>query len=229
MHILVVDDSKTIRYMLIRLLNELDYTDIAEAEDVNAGLLQIQVKLPDLIFSDYNMPGKNGIDFLKEVRQHPTASQVPFVMVTTMHDKKVIFEAVKAGLQHYIFKPLEKNVLADKLTALAESHHIQAPRKAVAAQWVAATAPASPPAGDTSSPQITEPGLSAEQCNAIIEHFFLVFDGEMTMQDFQTWATENVLAKLPETSRIKAPEQLLEILRSGSTSGIMHALKQPNV
>ena len=98
MHILIVDDSKTIRFMLLRLLKELGYDTISEAADVDAALLIIQKSPPDLIFSDFNMPGKNGVDFLKAIRQNPATDKIPFIMVTTFHDKKNYLRCGKSGI-----------------------------------------------------------------------------------------------------------------------------------
>ncbi len=228
MQILVVDDSKTIRFMLIKLLNEIGYDQIAQAVDVDDALYQIQLKMPDLIFSDYNMPGKTGLDFLKLVRQHPKASQVPFIMVTTMHDKKIIFDSVKAGLQYYILKPVEKNILIEKLTSLAQTYNFQPPRKAVLTR--PATAPAPSPVGDEKAmgdivvvPEQSN-GFSPELCEAIAEHFFLVFDGELTMQDFLGWATENVLPKGPQGGKIQSAQHLLDLLRVSANDGIRAGL-----
>jgi two-component system chemotaxis response regulator CheY len=221
MQILVVDDSKTIRFMLIRMLKELGYDQIAEAADVDAAMLQIYMKEPELIFSDFNMPGKSGLDFLKAVRQHPTVAKVPFVMITTMHDKKIIVDAVKAGLQYYILKPVEKSVLAEKLTALSETHHIQAPRfSAPQHQTVTSEAP------HGAEPSAHKPGIAATIAESIAEHFFLVFDGEMTISDFQSWATENVLPALPADSQVKTGGEILDFLRLAAANGIQTALKQ---
>ena len=224
MQILVVDDSKTIRYMLVHMLKELGYETIAEAADVEAAMNQIQMNPPDLIFSDFNMPGKSGLDFLKLVRQHSTIAKVPFIMVTTMHDKKVIFDAVKAGAQYYILKPVEKNVLVEKLTALTESHHIQAPRKAAATTFQPVE-PDKKTSAKATAPAENKQEISPEIRDSIVEHFFLVFDGEMTMPDFQAWATENILPHVPIECKFKTAQQLLELLRSAARDGINLALK----
>ncbi|OGJ84791.1 MAG: hypothetical protein A2487_20030 [Candidatus Raymondbacteria bacterium RifOxyC12_full_50_8] len=229
MHILIVDDSKTIRFMLLRLLKELGYDTISEAADVDAALLIIQKSPPDLIFSDFNMPGKNGVDFLKAIRQNPATDKIPFIMVTTFHDKKIIYDAVKAGLQHYIFKPIEKNLLIEKLTALSISHHIQPPVVAITTHVIDSNKVGdAPPLKDESGPAKKEQSISLEQENDIIEHFFLVFDGEMTIQEFHAWAAANILPHLPKGCKTQSSEQLLDFLRSAVSSGIQSALKKIN-
>ncbi len=224
MNILVVDDSKIIRIMIIRILNELGYDTITEAVDVDSALSKIKFEKPDLIFSDYNMPGKTGVDFLKAVRENPATSTIPFLLVTTVHDKKIIVEAVKSGLQYFILKPVEKAVLAEKLTALAESHNIQPPRittKPLSAPVTANSADI--PAGEVPEPNVKIP---LETVDAILDHFFLVFDGEMSIPDFLSWAKEHIIKPLPENDDFRDEQQLLDLLRSSAHKGIFTELRK---
>ena len=228
MHILVVDDSKIIRIMIIRILNELGYDQIMEAADVDSAFLKMQMQKPDLILSDFNMPGKSGIDFLRIVRQDPIYRGIPFMLVTTVHDKKIIVEAVKLGLQYYILKPVEKKVFSEKLTALAETYNFQPPAQSAKKAAVAAEAEASPShvpeAGTGASKRQT--GISEEQIDLILNHFFLVFDGEMTIPDFLAWSKEQVVAALPESSELRDPQQLLNRLRDAALQGMQVSLRQ---
>ena len=224
MNILVVDDSKIIRIMIIRILNELGYDTITEAVDVDSALSKIKLEKPDLIFSDYNMPGKTGVDFLKAVRENPATSTVPFILVTTVHDKKIIVEAVKSGLQYFILKPVEKAVLAEKLTALAESHKIQPPRIAAKPAVATATETTARQPADAASEQNVK--IPLETLDAILDHFFLVFDGEMSIPDFLSWAKENIIQVIPENEDFKNEQQLLDLLRSAAHKGMFSELRK---
>jgi two-component system chemotaxis response regulator CheY len=73
------------------------------------------------------MPGETGVDLLKYMRATPSLTKIPFIMITTENDKSRIIEAVKIGMQAYLFKPVQKNVLAQKLTELAATFRFQPP------------------------------------------------------------------------------------------------------
>jgi len=222
MNILVVDDSKIIRIMIIRILNELGYDQTTEAVDVDSALLKMQTPLPDLILSDYNMPGKNGVDFLRIVRENPASKTIPFVLITTVHDKKIIVEAVKSGLQYFILKPVEKNILAEKLAALAQTYNFQPPRTAV--RPFTGTVTATPgPSGNT---PVHTNHLPLEKIDALLDHFFLVFDGEMSIPDFLSWTQEHISGTLPENSDFHDPQELLNRLRDSAHQGMFTALKK---
>ncbi|MBN1758359.1 MAG: response regulator [Chitinispirillaceae bacterium] len=222
MNILVVDDSKIIRIMLIRILNELGYDQIVEAVDTDSALLRMEIKKPDLILSDFNMPGKSGLEFLRIVRRNPETAKIPFVLITTVHDKKIIVQAVQSGLQYFILKPVEKNVLAEKLTALAETYNFQLPLHL--GKGATGTAPANTPASAENTGSNKK--LPLELLDAVLDHFFLVFDGEMSLSDFLSWAKEHIIGALPENDKIRNEQQLLDLMRSAAHQGIFSALKK---
>lgn len=227
MHILVVDDSKIIRIMIIRILNELGYDQIVEAVDVDSAFLKMQANKPDLILSDFNMPGKSGIDFLRIVRQDPTYMGIPFILVTTVHDKKIIVEAVKLGLQYYILKPVDKKVFAEKLASLAKTYNFQAP--AICGK-ISSVPPdesfSAPPPAPAPGASVQQIGIAEDKIEMILNHFFLVFDGEMTIPDFLAWSKEHVVAALPESCEIRDSQQLLNRLRDAALHGMQLSLRQ---
>jgi len=127
MNILVVDDSKVMRHMIVKILNELGYHAIFEASDVPEAKRVLSQETIALILSDWNMPEESGLDFLKYVRASQEFAKIPFVLITTEQDKKNIFDAVKSGAQSYMVKPVKKDVFTQKLIDLVVSHGIQAP------------------------------------------------------------------------------------------------------
>ena len=127
MNILIADDSKMIRHMVIAVLNELGYTSITEASDVGEAKILLKGKKFDFIISDWNMPGESGLDFLKYVRSCPEYAKLPFVLQTTENDKKKIVEAVKFGVQGYLIKPVQKTALAQKMLELSFVYKFQPP------------------------------------------------------------------------------------------------------
>jgi len=119
--ILVVDDSKMQVHLIEKILQDLGYTKIETAMSCDEAKKLLASKKIDLILSDWHMPGGTGLDLLKHVRGQKETASIPFVMVTTEHDKSNIFEAAKAGLQNYLFKPVTKDMIKRKLYDLAKT------------------------------------------------------------------------------------------------------------
>jgi two-component system chemotaxis response regulator CheY len=113
MKVLVVDDSGVMRKIIIRSLNSVGVTDIVEAGDGQTAIDLFKNDSFDMILTDWNMPGKSGMDVLIEVRS--TGSQVPIIMVTTETQKSQIIAAIQAGVTDYLTKPFEADELRAKL------------------------------------------------------------------------------------------------------------------
>ena len=154
MHFLIVDDSKMIRHMVITALGELGYDSFTEAAGVSEAKNLLKGKKSDCIISDWHMPGESGLDFLKFVKSHSEYAKIPFIIQTTENEKKNIVEAVKAGVQGYLFKPVQKAAIAQKLIELSKLYPIQLPKDGhMPAKPPAATAAKQPlPAGKEAPP-----------------------------------------------------------------------------
>jgi PleD family two-component response regulator len=120
--ILVVDDSKMQVHMLQKILKDLGYKSVETALNMDEAKVKLSETKIDLIFSDWHMPGGSGLDFLKFVRATKEYEKIPFLMVTTEHEKSSIFEAARSGLQNYIFKPVSKDVIKKKLYELVKTY-----------------------------------------------------------------------------------------------------------
>ncbi|MDD5673813.1 MAG: response regulator [Chitinivibrionales bacterium] len=131
MKILVIDDSKTFRHLLIKYLMEFGYSDIVAVSSAEEALPVVTQQSVNLILCDWHMPGQSGMDFLKTVRANIKTASIPFIMLTTETERSKILEAVKCGIQSYIFKPLSKEVLFQKLTTLSEAGGITPPAASV--------------------------------------------------------------------------------------------------
>ena len=119
MRALVIDDSKAIRIILRRLLDELGF-DVAEAADGREALARLAELQPppDLVLVDWNMPEMNGLEFVREVRASDGNHDVTMVMVTTETESEQVVRALAAGANEYVMKPFTKDVLVDKLSLL---------------------------------------------------------------------------------------------------------------
>lgn len=118
MNVLVVDDQKMMRRIIITMLGELGVKNVQEAADGNEALDCLRTFKPDLILSDWNMEGMTGIDFLKAVRQNADFKTTPFIMVTGENKAENIVAAKQAGVSNYIVKPFAADVLKTKILSV---------------------------------------------------------------------------------------------------------------
>ena len=112
---LVVDDSKVIRMVARRILEELEFS-IEEAEDGRVALAQCTRAMPDVVLLDWNMPNMNGLEFLKALREQPNGSKPVVVFCTTENDMNHISAAITAGADEYIMKPFDREIIEAKFT-----------------------------------------------------------------------------------------------------------------
>ncbi len=131
MPVLVVDDSKISLRLMHGLLKDLGYAKVELCENLIDAKNRLGSTEIELILSDLNLSGGTGIDLLKYVRSTPRLEKIPFVMITTDRDKRPIMEAARIGIQTYIFKPVQKDVLKAKLYDIAEKWGIQPPSEAM--------------------------------------------------------------------------------------------------
>jgi len=110
---LVVDDSRVIRKVARRILEDMEFS-CSEAEDGAQALNHCRDAMPDAILLDWNMPIMNGIDFLKALRLESGGDQPVVVFCTTENDMGHITEALRAGANEYIMKPFDSDILNAK-------------------------------------------------------------------------------------------------------------------
>ncbi len=120
MRILIVDDFSTMRRIVKNLLNDLGFTNTAEAEDGNAALAALRASKFDFVVTDWNMPGMTGIELLREIRADGNLSKMPVLMVTAEAKREQIIEAAQAGVNGYIIKPFTAATLQEKLAKIFE-------------------------------------------------------------------------------------------------------------
>ena len=124
--ILIIDDMLTMRQVIRGSLHELGYTNLSEADDGSTAWPLINKAQEDgapfqLVISDWNMPGLNGIDLLKKVRGVDALKALPFVFITAENQKERVVEAVQAGVNSYITKPFSAQTLQQKMDTLHDS------------------------------------------------------------------------------------------------------------
>ncbi|MEQ8332894.1 response regulator [Nisaea sp.] len=114
---LIVDDSKVVRMVARKILEELRF-ETSEAEDGQVALDACKAKLPDAILLDWNMPVMSGIDFLRELRKLPEGDQPQVIFCTTENDMAHIQEALSAGANEYIMKPFDSEIIETKFSQI---------------------------------------------------------------------------------------------------------------
>lgn len=118
MRILVVDDSTTMRRILVNTLNKLGYADVVDGSNGREGLERMAAAPVDLVITDWNMPEMSGIEFIRSIRGHDKFKSIPVLMVTTNAAKDDIVEALKAGVNNYVVKPFTPEVIKEKIEAV---------------------------------------------------------------------------------------------------------------
>ena len=119
MKVLIVDDAVTFRRLLSMALQSIGFTELLEAGNAAEAREILQgSNVVDLIISDWHMPGETGLDLLRWVRATANIKSTPFLMLTTEQERSHILEAARVGLQGYIFKPVQKQILMQKLAEL---------------------------------------------------------------------------------------------------------------
>ena len=120
MKILVVDDFSTMRRIIKNLLRDLGFTNVSEADDGLTALPMLQNGDYDFVVTDWNMPGMQGIDLLREIRKDDSLKHMPVMMVTAEAKKEQIVAAAQAGVNGYIVKPFTAATLKGKLEKIFE-------------------------------------------------------------------------------------------------------------
>jgi two-component system, chemotaxis family, chemotaxis protein CheY len=117
MKFLVVDDSLTMRRIIINALQRIGYHDAIEASDGKDALDKFDGSI-GFVITDWNMPNMSGIEFARAIRSNPVGASVPILMVTTRGAREDIVSAVEAGVNNYILKPFTPSVLKEKIDRL---------------------------------------------------------------------------------------------------------------
>jgi len=111
---LVVDDSRVIRKVARRILEDLGF-EVAEAADGADALAWCGTAMPDVILLDWNMPGMTGLEVLRRLRQEPGGEAPRVVFCTVENELDRIREALEFGADEYIMKPFDGDIVAGKL------------------------------------------------------------------------------------------------------------------
>lgn len=115
--IMIVDDSSTIRKLLTYILRKKEYI-ITEAEDGLDALEKLIETKVDLVIADLNMPNMDGIELVKSLRNNYYHVDTPIIMLTTTRDEYLKKSAIEAGVNLFLNKPIQPNLLLYKVESL---------------------------------------------------------------------------------------------------------------
>jgi two-component system, chemotaxis family, chemotaxis protein CheY len=120
MRALVVDDLPYNRSNLERNLKNMGFTHVDQAANVDEAMAKMEQTAYDIVFLDWNMPGRSGFHLLKSCREERSYDHVAFVMVSSESENRTIIEALKAGATAYIVKPVQDSALLDQMNKVLE-------------------------------------------------------------------------------------------------------------
>ncbi len=121
MKFLTIDDSITVRKIIIRTLEQAGYegSEFLEAADGEEGLERVaKAGEVELVICDVNMPNMNGLDFLRALRANSAWAHIPVLMVTTESSRHAIAEAMEIGANAYVVKPFTPEMLQSAIRGL---------------------------------------------------------------------------------------------------------------
>ena len=115
MHVLIVDDYKTMLRIIRNLLKQIDFNNVEEAADGSEALSKLRAGSFGLVISDWNMAPMTGLQLLQEVRADNRLKSTPFIMITAESKTENVVAAKQAGVSNYIVKPFNAETLRDKI------------------------------------------------------------------------------------------------------------------
>ncbi len=121
MKVLVIDDERSIREHLEMFLQEKGF-DVLCAENGESGIEQVHVQKPDILVLDIRLPGIDGLEVLRRIKEEGNAA--PVIMITAFHDMETTIHAMRLGAYDYIHKPIdidELDAVIDKVAGTLKS------------------------------------------------------------------------------------------------------------
>ncbi len=110
--VLVVDDSRTMTAIIAKLVGEIGFANIDQANDGLSALERMREKKYHLVLSDWDMRPMNGTELIAQIRQDPANSRTPVIMITAKCDADVSW---LSGADGYLMKPFNASDLGEKI------------------------------------------------------------------------------------------------------------------
>jgi two-component system chemotaxis response regulator CheY len=115
--ILVVEDERFMRTLLVQSLHSLGYSQVREAKNAETALARLEHWNVDLIITDVEMGELSGLDMIRVIRNGttPLADETPIIVVTGLSELSVLKEAVDLNVQGFLTKPTSQRLLQEKV------------------------------------------------------------------------------------------------------------------
>ena len=114
---LVVEDSKVIREIAIRILTDLGL-EASDVEDAEAGIAFCREHKPDAVLLDWDLPSMAALDFLRGAAELPPEEKPEIILCSTENDHQQFTLAKAAGAAHHILKPFDRTTIESKLAEI---------------------------------------------------------------------------------------------------------------
>ncbi|MDA8124952.1 MAG: response regulator [Deltaproteobacteria bacterium] len=121
--VLVVDDSRTVRKLVRKALEESGF-QVATAENGREALSRIAEQRPDLIISDLDMPELNGVELCRRLRADPELALIPFVIMSANGDRSMMRRLLYMGAAGYLVKPFNPEQIVITVERLLSDHFL---------------------------------------------------------------------------------------------------------
>ena len=112
--ILVVDDSRVMRSTIAQAIQSIG-VEALQAENGEEGVKVASRHIPNLILMDLRMPGIDGLEACRRLKENEMLKNIPVIMVTVESEESLVREAIRAGASDYIIKPVHYKELIEKL------------------------------------------------------------------------------------------------------------------
>ncbi len=115
LNVVVVDDQLTMRALVRSNLQQLGVVNWRDFGSAAEAWQDLQTNPAHIVISDFNMPGLDGLEFLRAVRANPAMKNTAFILVTGRADKDLVARAIQFGANNYLVKPFSLATLKQKI------------------------------------------------------------------------------------------------------------------
>jgi len=115
--VLVVDDSLTMRKIVVHILRKLEGVETVEAEDGYTGLSKLDTEDFDLLITDWNMPGMDGLEMVRQARLKGH-DKLAVIMLTSNGSPWELIQAYRVGVDGFVTKPMTPGLLRHKIATV---------------------------------------------------------------------------------------------------------------
>lgn len=120
LRLLFVDDASHTRLLLREMLRNTEWTNVEFADSAASAFEQIKANPPDIVFTDWQMPGKNGLDLMHAIRSRPDSPDplLPVILLTAVGDAEHVLDALNAGAAGFLVKPISLSRITERVVSV---------------------------------------------------------------------------------------------------------------